>query len=154
MSSCRQFRALLPALVFTVLAIALSTSAQAQVLGGPLPGMKPSETKFFTNGQAQFNRLWGLTEGVGPVITDGACKRCHNTPVLGGGGIRLLTFFGKTNPDQTFDPLFNEGGLLLQPISNAPFIPGALADYMDAQFKFFNCQSGAACLRACRYRSG
>jgi len=126
MSSCRQFRALLPALVFTVLAIALSTSAQAQVLGGPLPGMKPSETKFFTNGQAQFNRLWGLTEGVGPVITDGACKRCHNTPVLGGGGIRLLTFFGKTNPDQTFDPLFNEGGLLLQPISNAPFIPGGV----------------------------
>ncbi|MDJ0623022.1 MAG: phosphoenolpyruvate carboxykinase (GTP) [Desulfocapsaceae bacterium] len=29
-------------------------------------------------------------------------------------------------------------GVRRQPWANAPFIPGALADYMDAQFKFFN----------------
>ncbi len=29
-------------------------------------------------------------------------------------------------------------GIRRQPWANAPFIPGALADYMDAQFKFFN----------------
>ncbi len=29
-------------------------------------------------------------------------------------------------------------GVQRQPWANAPFIPGALADYMDAQFKFFN----------------
>ncbi len=29
-------------------------------------------------------------------------------------------------------------GVKRQPWANAPFIPGALADYMDAQFKFFN----------------
>ncbi len=29
-------------------------------------------------------------------------------------------------------------GVNRQPWANAPFIPGALADYMDAQFKFFN----------------
>ena len=125
MLSFRRYQTLLPALAVAILAIAVSMPAQAQ-LGGPLQGLKPSETKFFNNGQSQFNRLWGLVEGVGPVATDGACKRCHNTPVLGGGGVRLLTFFGKTNPDGTFDPLLNEGGLLMQPISNAPFIPGGV----------------------------
>ncbi|HRX14792.1 MAG TPA: phosphoenolpyruvate carboxykinase domain-containing protein, partial [Spirochaetota bacterium] len=29
-------------------------------------------------------------------------------------------------------------GVNRQPWANAPFIPGALGDYMDAQFKFFN----------------
>jgi len=29
-------------------------------------------------------------------------------------------------------------GVRRQPWANAPFIPGALADYMDSQFKFFN----------------
>lgn len=31
-------------------------------------------------------------------------------------------------------------GVKRQPWANAPFIPGALADYMDVQFKFFNSQ--------------
>jgi di-heme oxidoreductase (putative peroxidase) len=124
MQPCRRSRISLATLLLIFFAVA-PLASQAQQLGGPLPGLKPTETKFFNNGQSQFNRLWGLTEGVGPVITDGACKRCHNTPVLGGGGIRLLTFFGKTSGG-TFDPLFNEGGLLLQPISNAAFIPGGV----------------------------
>ncbi len=32
-------------------------------------------------------------------------------------------------------------GVKRQPWANAPFIPGALADYMDAQFRFFNADS-------------
>jgi phosphoenolpyruvate carboxykinase (GTP) len=35
-------------------------------------------------------------------------------------------------------------GVRRQPWANAPFIPGALADYMDAQFKFFNSQKFSA----------
>ena len=31
-------------------------------------------------------------------------------------------------------------GVKRQPWANAPFIPGALADYMDAQFKFYNSE--------------
>lgn len=130
--SMRSSKSLLTALALLSITCALSAAAAAQ-LGGPLPGIKPTETKFFNNGKSQFNRLWGLTEGVGPVETDGACKRCHNTPVLGGGGIRLLTFFGKTNPDKSFDPLYNEGGLLLQPLSNAAFIPGGVCSLPGEQ---------------------
>ncbi len=32
-------------------------------------------------------------------------------------------------------------GVKRQPWANAPFIPGALGDYMDAQFKFFNSEA-------------
>ena len=35
-------------------------------------------------------------------------------------------------------------GVRRQPWANAPFIPGALADYMDAQFKFFNSDKFSA----------
>ena len=35
-------------------------------------------------------------------------------------------------------------GVRRQPWANAPFIPGALADYMDAQFKFFNSEKLSA----------
>jgi len=51
-------------------------------------------------------------------------------PVAGGGGNRLLTFFGQAGPDGIFDGLdglgpsgLNEGGLLLQPRSNQAFRP-------------------------------
>ena len=101
----------------------------AQV-GGPLTHLKPREIQLFENGQRQFHRVWGLKEGVGPVLTDGSCVRCHNMPVEGGGSIRHWTFFGLLNPDGTFDPLDgtglsgeNEGGILLQPLSSQPFLP-------------------------------
>src|SRR5437762_3291740 len=107
MQPCHGLRISLATLFLTLLVVA-PIASQAQHLGDPLSGLKPTEITFFNNGKSQFNRLWGLTEGVGPVETDGACKRCHGTPVLGGGSIRLLTFFGKANPDGSFDPLFNE----------------------------------------------
>jgi CxxC motif-containing protein (DUF1111 family) len=124
MQPCRGSNISLATLFLTLFAVA-PIASKAQNLGDPLSGLKPTETTFFNNGKSQFNRLWGLTEGVGPVETDGACKRCHGTPVLGGGSVRLLTFFGKT-AGGTFDPLLSEGGLLLQPLSNAAFIPGGV----------------------------
>jgi len=104
-------------------------TVQAEV-GDSLPNLTPRETALFDNGQRQFLRLWGLKQGVGPVLTDGACSRCHSVPVLGGGNTRHWTFFGLLNPDGTFDPLdgsgpsgLNEGGILLQPLSNQAFLP-------------------------------
>jgi CxxC motif-containing protein (DUF1111 family) len=90
--------------------------------------MKPVETGFFQNGEVQFNRVWGMKEGVGPILTDGGCQRCHKTPVLGGSSNRLLTFFGNVTGG-VFDRLDgtgpsgeNEGGLLLQSRSNQAFL--------------------------------
>jgi len=116
-------------LLAVTLAGTLAVSAQGQTnIGDPLPGMKPVETNFFNNGKAQFFRVWGMQEGVGPVLTDGACTRCHNAPVMGGSSNRLLTFFGNVTGG-VFDPLDgtgthpNEGGLLLESRSNQAFLP-------------------------------
>ena len=115
--------------VAIVAASMLIPAAARGQIGSPLPNMKPVETSFFNNGKLQFNRVWGMKEGVGPVLTDGACQRCHNTPVLGGSSNRLLTFFGEVGQDGSFDPLdgsgpsgLNEGGLLLQSRSNQAFL--------------------------------
>src|SRR3954453_2612422 len=82
-----------------LLALAALPSTISAQIGSSLPNMKPIETNFFNSGKLQFNRVWGMKEGVGPVLTDGACQRCHNTPVLGGSSVRLLTFFGVQNQD-------------------------------------------------------
>jgi len=121
-------------LCFVILTCVLTAPAyaqkrkQADAIGDPLDGLKPIETTFFNHGRDQFLRVWGMSEGVGPVFTDGACGRCHSLPVLGGSSNRLLTFFGKT-VNGVFDPLDgngpsgeNEGGILLQPRSNQAFL--------------------------------
>ena len=129
----RRFTTFLAISTFLVLIAALcSTPAQAQ-LGSPLANMAPVESKAFTTGQSEFFRLWGVKEGLGPLTTDGGCSRCHKSPVIGGGAVRLLTFFGKTNTDGSFDQLFNEGGPFLQPLSNAPFIPGGICTLQGEQ---------------------
>jgi CxxC motif-containing protein (DUF1111 family) len=99
-------------------------------IGDPLPNLKPVESSFFNNGKTQFNRVWGLHEGVGPVFTDAACSRCHRVPTIGGGSERRITYFGRIDDDGSFDPLdgtgpsgLNEGGILLQPLSTKPFLP-------------------------------
>ena len=115
-----------------VLVAMMGLPVQAQ-LGSPLPNLAPVESKVFTAGQSQFFRLWGVQEGFGPVSTDGGCSRCHKQPVIGGGAARLLTFFGKTNPDGSFDQLISEGGPILQPLSNAPFIKSGLCTLQGEQ---------------------
>jgi CxxC motif-containing protein (DUF1111 family) len=124
-------RLAVPILVVSLLAVSsVFATIVYGAIGDPIVNLKPQESKFFANGKPQFNRVWGMQEGVGPVLTDGGCLRCHNQPVLGGSSTRILTFFGKTNPDGSFDPLdgtgasgVNEGGLLLQPRSNQAFLP-------------------------------
>jgi hypothetical protein len=124
-------RLAVPILVVSLLAVSsVFATIVYGAIGDPLPNLKPQESTFFNNGKLQFNRVWGMKEGVGPVLTDGGCLRCHSLPVIGGSSTRTLTFFGKTNPDGSFDPLdgtgasgVNEGGLLLQPRSNQAFLP-------------------------------
>jgi CxxC motif-containing protein (DUF1111 family) len=115
MFSHRQFPiALLTIVGVAALAVLSCGSVHAQV-GGPLPNLAPQESKWYGAGQQMFFRLWGVQEGLGPVYTDGACSRCHKSPVIGGGAARLSTYFGKTNTDGTFDQ-FYLGGPFLQPL--------------------------------------
>jgi len=86
----------------------------APVLGGPLPNLTSLENTMYTQGQFPFNKAWDFVQGLGPVFTQIGCQFCHSSPVLGGNSTQRSTFFGSVNLDGTFNPLFNEGGPLLQ----------------------------------------
>ena len=109
--------------------LTLAAIAAHSAVGDPLPNLKPRETTLFNSGKLQFNRVWGLKEGIGPVFIDSSCVRCHNVPTIGGGSTRHWTFFGRLDQDGTFDPLDgtdpsgeNEGGIILQPRSSQTFL--------------------------------
>ena len=109
------------------------THVKAQsTLGGPLPGLTNGQMTHFTIGQTQFNFPWDPVHGLGPVFTQDRCNLCHIKtatagPVSGGfnGSSQFFnTFFGTLNSDGSFNPLTNEGGMLLQKLSVEKFIPG------------------------------
>src|SRR5689334_16947759 len=113
--------------VLAVGAISLSdrfAGVKAQsYLGGPVPNITTLETALFTSGQKNFFKLWDPVHGLGPVFTNSACANCHSQPVPGGNSPQKITLFGTTNLDGSFNPLTNEGGPLLQPISVSKFLP-------------------------------
>jgi CxxC motif-containing protein (DUF1111 family) len=78
----------------------------------------------FGQGVVTFGKDWDPLQGLGPVFNQLGCQHCHSTPVNGGpGGVGgQVTLFGKINTNGTFNPLLNEGGMLLQTGSNQQFI--------------------------------
>lgn len=92
--------------------------------GDPLPNLTPLENTMFGQGVVTFGKDWDPLQGLGPDFTQVGCQHCHSTPVNGGpGGLNgQVTFFGKIDTAGKFDPLLNEGGLLLQPMSNHQFL--------------------------------
>jgi len=85
-------------------------------LGGPLSGLTAGQQSSFSAGQTLFLKTWAPADGLGPVFTATGCAVCHFNPTTGGMGnsTKLSTFFAKTNVDGSFNPLENEGGILLQ----------------------------------------
>lgn len=85
-------------------------------LGGELPGLTSAQQTAFSAGKVLFLKLWTPKDGVGPIFTAVSCAACHSVPATGGSAGRGIesTLFGKTNPDGSFNPLINEGGILLQ----------------------------------------
>ncbi|MBZ5597228.1 MAG: hypothetical protein LAN83_02800 [Acidobacteriia bacterium] len=93
-------------------------------LGDPLPNLTALETQMFGQGALTFGKDWDALGGLGPVFTQLGCQMCHATPVNGGAGTAatISTLFGKINTDGSFNPLTNEGGIVLQPGTNQHFI--------------------------------
>ena len=93
-------------------------------LGGPLPGLTSGQLTHFTTGMTQFDFPWDPVHGLGPVYTNTNCNNCHAVPVFGGYNTKnRVTLFGTLNSDGSFNPLTNEGGSQLQPLTVAKFIP-------------------------------
>jgi len=89
-----------------------TTLAAATTLGGPIAGLDAGSLARFTAGQAEFQDVETVDDGLGPVFNEASCGACHNAP-LGGTTGRAETRFGKMIGGQ-FDPLTSLGGSLLQ----------------------------------------
>jgi len=91
----------------------------------PIPNLTSLETTLYGSGLTAFRHRWDPKQGLGPVFTQFQCNQCHVSPMDGGGGTvsNRVTFFGKLDQNGNFDPLLNEGGILLQPNSVSRFKP-------------------------------
>lgn len=62
-------------------------------LGGPLPGLTPSELAAFVRGREVFERRFKPSEGLGPLYNGSSCSSCHSTPVTGGSSEKYRNFY-------------------------------------------------------------
>ncbi len=124
--SLTAFAVLLLAGLVLMLGRPVSKPVHAQTtLGGPLAGLTSGQLNNFAIGMTQFDFSWDPVHGLGPVYTNTNCNNCHALPVIGGfSTTKRVTLFGALNSDGSFNPLTNEGGIELQPLTVAKFIAG------------------------------
>ena len=84
-----------------------------QPAGAPLLGLTEDQLERFFVGQEQFNRVFEVEEGLGPIFNQRSCGLCHNNPVGGPGSI-TVTRAGLAGDKGGFDPLEELGGTLFQ----------------------------------------
>jgi len=73
--------------------------------GDPLAGLSAAQLAAFDTGKEQFDRVFTIAEGLGPIFNQNSCASCHSNPV-GGSGTILVTRFGILNGEaNTFDSL-------------------------------------------------
>jgi CxxC motif-containing protein (DUF1111 family) len=54
--------------------------------GAPLSGIDAEQRALFEQGRVLFDRDFGFSEGVGPLLNGDSCRSCHFDPVIGGAG--------------------------------------------------------------------
>ena len=63
--------------------------------GDPLYGLTTAQSTSFTVGQAQFEKVDGASDGLGPIFNAQSCNACHTQPLVGGvataGGASAIT---------------------------------------------------------------
>jgi CxxC motif-containing protein (DUF1111 family) len=101
-----------------VVTLLLAQSVPSLGFGSPLRGLTSTQLSSFVEGQATFQEVEGVSDGLGPIFNDASCAACHTstiggTAVTGGSNGRLETRFG-TMVNGTFDPMENKGGSLIQ----------------------------------------
>jgi len=79
------------AVVWVALLVVHATgeSQTAQSVGGPLPGITPTEFSEFRLGLDDFTEVETAEEGLGPAYNGTSCAVCHNVPAIGGAGVIL-----------------------------------------------------------------
>ncbi len=103
----------LAVLVAAVTASSLVAQTPQPKMGAPLHGLANTELARFNAGKVDFEHVFQVNEGLGPIFNQSSCASCHNNPV-GGPGTQLVTRFGFTDGQGNFDPMAALGGSLLQ----------------------------------------
>ena len=104
--------------VVTITLAGTVASAQSITLqpkpGDPVANLTAGELSAFTAGKQQFDRIFQVADGLGPIFNQNSCASCHSNPV-GGSGTILVERFGYLDPKSgVFDPLASLGGSLRQ----------------------------------------
>src|SRR5262245_24335832 len=60
--------------------------ASATTLGGPIGGLDAASLAHFAAGQAEFQDVESIDDGLGPVFNEASCAACHNAPLGGTTG--------------------------------------------------------------------
>ena len=87
-----------------------SSTQSAITLGSHLPGIAEAD---FDEALDNFNLVEAIDDGVGPVMNEFACGRCHTGGAQGGAGEQIERRFGRV-ANGVFRELANEGGSLRQ----------------------------------------
>lgn len=84
-------------------------------MGEPLDGLTATELQRFALGRVAFDRVFQVSEGLGPTFNQNSCASCHSNPTIGGSGVITVTRFAFFDGKGVgFDPLTALGGTLLQ----------------------------------------
>lgn len=108
-----------------------TTPPENEVLAGTVPGLTGPQLAQHARGDAEFGRVFGTGDGLGPIFVAPSCQSCH---VGDGKGHPLfnLTRFGRMTPEG-FDPMRALGGPQVQnrAILNymAEAVPGGATGY-------------------------
>ncbi|MBX9852391.1 MAG: thiol oxidoreductase [Cytophagaceae bacterium] len=85
------------------------------VLAGPVEDLSPQQMANHIKGDEEFSRVFGVSDGLGPIFVAASCESCHAGDGKGHPST-TLTRFGKYN-GPTWDPMISEGGPQLQHFS-------------------------------------
>ena len=83
------------------------------ILEGPLDDLTAQQRAAFMAGDAEFGRVFGVADGLGPIFIAPSCASCHVGDGKGHPAFNL-TRFGRMRDDGTFDPMRASGGPQLQ----------------------------------------
>jgi CxxC motif-containing protein (DUF1111 family) len=89
--------------------------------GGPLAGLTPNQSEYFTTGQDDFEEVESVADGLGPRMNLDSCGGCHSQPAIGGSSPAINPQVAFANQDGGSDhvpPFLSARG----PIREARFV--------------------------------
>lgn len=86
---------------------------EEELFDEPFDELTPAQMRHFVLGDAEFNRVFSVSEGLGPIFNAPSCNACHPGEGPGHPEFSFIRF-GRYDADGRFDPMLDEGGPQLQ----------------------------------------